>query len=71
MESEGIVNDMETENGDELSEEEMEDTGPGGVYVPRGGDQPEQLICDESAYRLYHQAQTGQHNLSNSRKIIS
>jgi len=53
--------DEEEESGSDM-EDETEDKGPPKTYLPGEPlEEGEELVCDESAYLMYHQAQTGAH----------
>lgn len=51
--------EVREENDDDMQEDEGGDGEPK-VYLPgEEMDDDEELVCDESAYIMYHQAQTG------------
>ena len=53
--------DAEEEEGEgEGGEEEEGETGPPKTYLPgKPLEEGEELVCDENAYIMYHQANTG------------
>lgn len=64
MEVTDAVEDEDMENSDDSSDEEGEDnqaeSGKPEVYLPgKPLDADEELVCDESAYVMLHQARTG------------
>jgi ribosome assembly protein RRB1 len=60
MEDDDEMEDIEEEGEDGEDDKMGEESGETKVYLP--GDpiaEGEELVCDESAYIMYHQAQTG------------
>ena len=61
------VYDEEEPNDEEGEEEEEEDggeTGPPQTYLPgKPLEEGEELVCDENAYLMFHQANTGNYQL--------
>ena len=63
MEDEETTAEMvlnENEDSDSEMEDEEEEEGPAQTYLPGEAlKEDEELVCDESAYTMYHQAHTG------------
>ena len=53
-------NDEEGDSGEENDDEDQEDSGPPKTYLPgKPLEDGEELVCDENAYIMFHQANTG------------
>ena len=64
-----FVSEEEEDEGGEEGEGEGEDNGPPQTYLPgKPLEEGEELVCDENAYIMYHQANTGKHTCSINQK---